>query len=186
MSNYHILGLVTEQWEIIYYVAFIVLTVVIAAYTAKSYWFQSKSKAEILCKCITADGGKGNGKIMLEVYNHGNAIVKSVTVSIENIAVATIPFLKAEESFLIPIAHSIYAGNDKILLSYFDDIKLNVDSLEIETTHDLGNDKKHSIDIKYLKSIAYNPDPAVKELSNISTEIKSVHKELAEIKKKVK
>lgn len=186
MSNFHIFGLVTEQWEIIYYVAFIVLTVVIAAYTAKSYWLQSKSKAEILCKCITADGGKGNGKVLLEVYNHGNAIAKNITISMQNIFVATIPFLKAEECFLMPIAHSIYAGNDKILLSYFDDIKLNVDSLEIETTHDLGNGKKHSIDIGYLKSISYNPDPIVKELSNISTEIKSVHKELADIKKKFK
>ena len=37
MSNYYFLWLCTEQWELIYYVAFIVLTIGLVIFAAKTY-----------------------------------------------------------------------------------------------------------------------------------------------------
>ncbi len=47
MSNYYFLWLCTEQWELlIYYVAFIVLTIGLVIFAAKTYFFQTKQSTK--------------------------------------------------------------------------------------------------------------------------------------------
>ena len=52
MSNYYFLWLCTEQWELIYYVAFIILTIGLVIFTAKTYFFQTKQSTKLFCKSI--------------------------------------------------------------------------------------------------------------------------------------
>lgn len=52
MSNYYFLWLCTEQWELIYYVAFIVLTIGLVIFAAKTYFFQTKQSTKLFCKSI--------------------------------------------------------------------------------------------------------------------------------------
>lgn len=49
MSNYYFLWLCTEQWELIYYVAFIALTIGLVIFTAKTYFFQTKQSTKLFC-----------------------------------------------------------------------------------------------------------------------------------------
>lgn len=50
MSNYYFLWLCTEQWELIYYVAFIVLTIGLVIFAAKTYFFKPNSLQSFLQK----------------------------------------------------------------------------------------------------------------------------------------
>ena len=56
---YCFMGLNSGQWELIYYVAFVVLTLLIAVLTSlavfiakKTYIFQTREYSELLCKCV--------------------------------------------------------------------------------------------------------------------------------------
>ena len=49
MSNYYFLWLCTEQWELIYYIAFIILTIGLVIFTAKTYFFQTKQSTKLFC-----------------------------------------------------------------------------------------------------------------------------------------
>ena len=80
MSNYHIFGLVTEQWEIIYYVAFIVLTIGLFFFAAKTYFFQTKQTVKLFCKSIERHASSGNSNLYIEVYNSGNTVAENVNV----------------------------------------------------------------------------------------------------------
>ena len=52
MSNYYFLWLCTEQWELIYYIAFIILTIGLVIFAAKTYFFQTKQSTKLFCKSI--------------------------------------------------------------------------------------------------------------------------------------
>ena len=52
MSNYYFLWLCTEQWELIYYVAFIALTIGLVIFTAKTYFFQINSLQNFFAKAL--------------------------------------------------------------------------------------------------------------------------------------
>lgn len=115
MSNYHIFGLVTEQWEIIYYVAFIILTIGLFFFAAKTYFFQTKQTAKLFCKSIERHAASGNSNLYIEVYNSGNAVAENVKVKIQGVEFGTIPFLKPGEDYLIPIAYFLHVSDTKIV-----------------------------------------------------------------------
>lgn len=52
MSNYYFLWLCTEQWELIYYVAFIVLTIGLVIFAAKTYFFKPNSLQSFFAKAL--------------------------------------------------------------------------------------------------------------------------------------
>ena len=60
MSNYWFLGLCTEQWELIYYIAFIVLTIGLVIFAAKTYFFQTQKYTKLFCKSIEKSAASGN------------------------------------------------------------------------------------------------------------------------------
>lgn len=80
MSNYYFLWLCTEQWELIYYVAFIVLTIGLVIFTAKTYFFQTKQSTKLFCKSIEKPAASGNSNLYVEVYNYGNAVAQNINV----------------------------------------------------------------------------------------------------------
>ena len=91
--------------EIIYYIAFIVLTWLIVKYSIKTYKLQSSKSSKLLCK-ISVFPEKNDKDIFqyyLEIYNFGNEVAKEIEVMVENILITKIGFIKPNESFYYPI-----------------------------------------------------------------------------------
>jgi hypothetical protein len=91
--------------EIIYYIAFIVLTCLIVKYARKTYEFQSDKTFQLFCKvCILQETiGGFNFRYALEVYNYGNNIAKNIEVIVDDKKITTIDFIKANESSIYPL-----------------------------------------------------------------------------------
>ncbi len=183
--TYYILWWNKDQWEIIYYVAFIVLTLLIVWLTAKTYLFQSKKSSQLFCKCNEVMTPKGNSNLYLEVYNFGNTIAKDIKVNVSDKTLGTIPFLKPSETYSMPIAYFIIAGEYRILQS---DIVKKSDNNTIQV--ELITDKeanKFSIDISILMSLKGLPEIPKDSQDKIISEIKSISKSqdktTAEVKK---
>ena len=91
--------------EIIYYIAFIVLTWLIVKYSIKTYKLQTSKTSNLLCK-ISLSPGKNNkdfSQYYLEIYNFGNEVAKEIEVMVENTISLATSFVKPNESFYYPI-----------------------------------------------------------------------------------
>ena len=91
--------------EIVYYVAFIVLTWLIVRYARKTYILQSSKEFQLLCKvCVIKETlGDFEFHYALEIYNYGNDVAKQIGVVVENENVTTIDFIKPNESYIYPL-----------------------------------------------------------------------------------
>ena len=91
--------------EIIYYIAFIVLTWLIVKYSIKTYKLQTSKTSNLLCKISLSPGknDKDFSQYYLEIYNFGNEVAKEIEVMVENTLITTIGFVKPNESFYYPI-----------------------------------------------------------------------------------
>lgn len=181
---YELLWLKTEQWELIYYLAFILLTIGIVFFTAKTYWFQSKKVSELFCKCVDTPTARGNRNVCIEIYNYGNAISKDIKVKIQETDFGVIPFLKPNESYVIPFAYFIYAGDHKILQSNNVEIKSNDINVQLDINEKIYN---YDIDITIIKFITKLPETDFKSqdklIAELGTVAKNQEKTTAEIKK---
>ena len=195
MSNYHIFGLVTEQWEIIYYVAFIILTIGLFFFAAKTYFFQTKQTVKLFCKSIERHASSGNSNLYIEVYNSGNTVAENVKVKIQGVEFGTIPFLKPGEDYLIPIAYFLHVSDTKIVLS--DKIELNDDAttvtvelttekntetFNVDITIQKYSSKLNESDSRYFEKMAKALEDIEKQQAKTTAEIKG----LGEIIKKKK
>lgn len=91
--------------EIIYYIAFIVLTWLIVKYSIKTYKLQISKTSNLLCK-ISLSLGKNDkdfSQYYLEIYNFGNEVAKEIEVLVDENFITTIGFVKPNESFYYPI-----------------------------------------------------------------------------------
>jgi len=94
MSNYRFLWLETEQWEIFYYIAFVLLTIGLVFFAAKTYFFQTKKSIQLFCKSVEKSANHGCSNLYIEVYNYGNAVAQNINIKIQDQDFGTIPFLK--------------------------------------------------------------------------------------------
>ena len=195
MSNYHIFGLVTEQWEIIYYVAFIILTIGLFFFAAKTYFFQTKQTVKLFCKSIERHASSGHSNLYIEVYNSGNTVAENVKVKIQGVEFGTIPFLKPGEDYLIPIAYFLHVSDTKIVLS--DKIELNDDAttvtvelttekntetFNVDITIQKYSSKLNESDSRYFEKMAKALEDIEKQQAKTTADIKG----LGEIIKKKK
>ncbi len=183
MNNvYSLLGLVTGQWETIYYFAFIILTVCIAFITIKSYLFQSRKESEICCKCIESKPTNSDSNLYLEIYNHGNMVIKEIKVTVQDIEFGIIPFLKPDESYYIPIAFFIYTMGGKSLQP-LNNIKINEGTTHIKVQINAnGKNTEYNVDISILKNTWALKEIDTRALEKISSEIKGVATAVNKIK----
>ncbi len=91
--------------EIIYYIAFIILTILLVIYARKTYLFQSKLDSTLFCKLFvpTSEFKTSAQIICLEIYNNGNAVANSVLVKLADRELAIIDYIKPHESVSLPI-----------------------------------------------------------------------------------
>lgn len=100
-----LLGILKDILEIVYYVAFIILTYLIVRYAKKTYILQSNKEFQLLCKvCVMEETlGTYQFRYALEIYNYGNDVAKNVGVIIEDKHVTNVDFIKPNESYIYPL-----------------------------------------------------------------------------------
>ena len=129
--------------EILYYIAFIILTGLIVLYSYKSYKLESEKTYDLLCRFVPVSEAIGDFTFpfAIEVYNAGNLVAKKVKMIIDGNEITTIDFVKPLDSIVFPIGEmgQMICGNrqltiDKVVVEPDKKvhIKLVVDSLAIE------------------------------------------------------
>ncbi|MCL2564388.1 MAG: hypothetical protein FWE24_01065 [Defluviitaleaceae bacterium] len=168
---YYFLGLSLGRWEIIYYVAFVILTSLILGIAIKTYLFTTKKTFELLCKCIERGTSDFHSNLFLEIYNHGSVVVKDVNVRVQERSFGSIPFLKPGESYEICLAVLMATADkhrhmDNPAIDSFSDNKLNV----------WLNNKMFSVDV----SVIMNSNPP--KYPNINDGLDKISEQLGEIR----
>ena len=99
------MNIVKDILEIIYYVAFIILTWLIVWYAKKTYTLQSNKEFQLLCKvCIMKETlGAFEFRYALEIYNYGNDVARHIGVVIEDKQITSVDFIKPNESYIYPL-----------------------------------------------------------------------------------
>ena len=99
------MNMLKDILEIIYYVAFIILTWLIVWYAKKTYILQSNKGFQLLCKvCIMKETlGAFEFRYALEIYNYGNDVARHIGVMIEDKQITSVDFIKPNESYIYPL-----------------------------------------------------------------------------------
>ena len=107
------MNIVKDVLEIIYYLAFIILTWLIVRYARKTYILQSNKTFQLLCKtCVMQETlGSYQFQYALEIYNYGNEVAKHIGVVIEDEQVTNIDFIKPNESYIYPLGTVVQMVN---------------------------------------------------------------------------
>lgn len=109
--------------EGIYYIAFVVLTVLLVKYAMKTYGLQSKKVSELYCKVNILEETNGGNNFAIEIYNYGNAIAKNIKMAIESSEAITIDFIKPGESYIFPAGSILRTvENNRVILTAGDEI----------------------------------------------------------------
>ena len=96
---------VLQVFELIYYIAFIILTAVLAYYAFKSYKLGANRRYELICKLTIPDMHieKSEFSYYLEIYNAGNMVAKSIDVYVQEKRITRIDFVKPGSAELFPL-----------------------------------------------------------------------------------
>ena len=93
--------------EIIYYIAFIILTVLIVVYAAKTYYLQAEKSSSLFYKLFVPHSELGNSSqhLCLEIYNHGNTPAKNIEIFYNGKSIAVIDFIRPEDNYSLPFGY---------------------------------------------------------------------------------
>ena len=143
-----------QQWELIYYVAFILLTAIIAVIALITYISQAWKKPELLCKCIEANPDDSKINLFLEIFNYSNRISRNIRVQIQGTDYGIIPFLKPDESTFFFLGYRNYHDpNDRTPIGIGLDLSNNV----LEVTLNIENSdsvQTYKINLRILATSA--------------------------------
>lgn len=96
---------VKDFLEVVYYIAFIVLTILIVKYAKQTYNLEAERQYELLCKVSiqkeTVDSYMFN--YGMEIYNSGNIAAKNIDVVVEDKKITKIDFIQPGASMLYPL-----------------------------------------------------------------------------------
>lgn len=172
---YEFLWLKTEQWEIIYYVAFVLLTLGIAFFSGKTYFFQAKKVSELFCKCVDKSTASGNSNLYIEIYNFGNIVSKNINVRIQGVEFGIIPFLKPTESYVIPFAYFIHFNDNKMIQSNMVEIEKDCKIINVELNIN-GDILKYDVDISIQQCSTKLSETDTKSIVRIADELKGLER----------
>lgn len=95
-----------KNWaELIYYIAFIILTGMIVYYARRTFTLESTRNYELLCILVIYDPttvGHVTG-VALEIYNAGNKVARNIQVFSHGESITTVNFIKPNSSYFFPI-----------------------------------------------------------------------------------
>jgi hypothetical protein len=152
-------------FELAYYIAFIILTFVLAIMALKTYFLQAKKITQIYCKCIEIDEN-----IYLEIFNYGNSIAKNIFVRIQENEYGKIEYLKPNEVHKICIGLAIHTlGANYVCLDVLGE---NVKKINVTITMN-GITQMHEIDLSIFEKF-FSAQVADNSVTEISREIEKL------------
>lgn len=170
-----------KNWaELIYYIAFILLTGAIVYYARRTYELESRKGYELLCGMVIHDAtsaGQVTG-YALEIYNAGNKVARNVVVSSNGKQITTIDFIKPNSSSIYPVGRILQALGERVLVGDESIAVAEGQPISITLTVDgLSQDYQVNSDIVFASR---NTDSGSfygieKHLENIEKAIKSRH-----------
>ena len=109
---------ILEGFELVYYIAFIILTALLAIYAIKTYVLQSEKTYKILCKFSIISTSVGTEAIGYgaEVYNNGNIVAENIEVYYRGQYVTKLDYIKPNESILVPLGNIAQIPSGKNIL----------------------------------------------------------------------
>ena len=166
--------------EIIYYIAFIVLTWLIAKYAIKTYKLQSNKESKLLCKIFISEANVENGvfPFYLEIYNFGNIVARDIDVFVLENKIATIDFIKPNESFYFPLGNvyqmiacnRVFLFDDESELENNANISVKLRTKEQTSTFELNT----NIIFASRRKVESNSSEIADSIKNIATVIKKL------------
>ena len=169
--SYHFLWINKDQWELIYYIAFVILTFGLAFFAARTFYFQTKKSSKLYCKCVMLPPDGRERNMYLEIYNYGNDIAKNIKVQIENTDLGNIPFLRPNESYMIFFASFglMMSGDFKKL-----DSKIPIDNKLVRVYIDINGTKQtHEIDISFFMTSVNPAETGAEHIANAISKLES-------------
>ena len=173
---------VLKIFELIYYISFIVLTVLIVVFTIKTYYLQSKRNYKLLCKFTVSDLKIGNEFLFsIEIFNVGNAAARKVKVTINDIPITTIDFIKPGSAELYPVGIVLCMMNGNVITSKHESIRniKNGEPVSVELV--IGENER----IKYSigTDILFATPPFRDELHELDYQLKNIDRACRDIAK---
>lgn len=196
------MNIVKDCLEIVYYVAFIILTYLIVMYAKKTYRLQSERSFLLLCKINVQEStfGDYDYRYMLEIYNYGNDVARQISVIVSGKHISTVDFIKPNESYMFPLGtvgqmigcNRVWPDNgDELNEGDTIHVQLIVEGKSYE--FNVNTDLLFSCKGTYtgtLKEVSSQIDDVCKaikqECGEISTQVKRVSSGIDEISKRIK
>lgn len=91
--------------EIVYYIAFIILTWELVSFAKKTFLFETDKSYKLLCKVYVDESSvhKHGYRFGIEVFNYGQGIAENVILSLDGEKLTTIDFIKPNESYYFQV-----------------------------------------------------------------------------------
>ena len=129
---------IKDVFEIVYYIAFIILTWLTVKYSVKTYKLQSNKESKLLCKIFIREANVKNGvfPFYLEIYNFGNIVARNIDVFVLENRIVTVDFIKPNESYYFPLGnvYQMIACNRVFLFDDESELENNANiSVELKT-----------------------------------------------------
>lgn len=167
------MGNILKFFELLYYIAFIILTIGLFWVAIKTYFFQSKKLSELYCKCVESDRVNHVSNVYLEIFNYGNCIAKNIGVQIQGNNHGQIEFLKPNESYKIYFGFFIHALDGK----HFNSNIIGKEENIIKAILNINGDTKiYELDMTIIKN--NRGEFSVSELKTIADSIKDLTRQI--------
>ena len=143
------MGCIKDLAELIYYIAFIILTGMIVYYAKRTYSLEASRNYELLCDLVIHDATSGGHVIgyALEIYNAGNKVARNVKLTIEDKQITTINFIKPNSSYVFPIGklfqmigENISIGDNKVTIKQGQPISVSLSVDCLVTAYSVNTD----------------------------------------------
>ena len=174
------MNIVKDIFEIVYYVAFIVLTWMIVIYARRTFVFQTKKTHNLMCKFRIMEGNASRESgFGIELFNYGNDIAKDISVEIDNGIKLQIEFIRPNESIVFPVGQIYHTMSENIVfLNDIDNYKQLSKDDKIMVTISTGEGKSvyyPSTDMLFCyRGVSNSDSEIIKQLSEIERAIKQL------------
>ena len=169
------------QWfELIYYIAFIILTAILAYYAFKSYKLGANRRYELLCKLTVPDLHIESYRFYyyLEIYNAGNMVAKNIDVFVSGKKLTEIDFVKPNSAELFPLGVMACLMNGNRSMSNGSFKIENGETIDIRLCKD-GKTLKYSLNTDIL----FETKPSENHLRDIDNSLKNIANEIGKTRR---
>ena len=165
-----------QKMELAYYISFIVLTILLVWYTARTYRLAAKRETNLYVRLVVPEEEccKYEQLIFLRIYNCGNSIAEKVSVSYKENQLCCLDYIKPNEEYSIVfgVVMRMIGCNRPVLQSY--EIKQN-DEVSVSISCKGSQSKEVVLD---TSSLFVHSDVVGSDLHDLSESLKKIETHL--------